>query len=77
MSQSWSAEDLCVWDALARAGHVPSDEQPSLLSVVNAAQALERQRILENLRSLSEAEQFILRNIITWISLGAPDHDPR
>jgi len=77
MPQSWSAEDLCVWDALARAGHVPFDEQPSLLTVVNAARELERRRILTNLEALPPSDRVVLQNVMAWLALGAPDHDPR
>lgn len=77
MPNSWSPEDEAVWDSLVQAGFVSPDDPLSLLSVVNGAARLERHRILRNLNSLPEPDQRALRNLTTWLMMGAPDHDSR
>lgn len=73
----WSAEDTAVWDSLALAGFIDPGEPRSLLTVVNGAARHERARILRNLHTLPEDEQYVLRHVIVWLMTGAPDRDPR
>jgi hypothetical protein len=77
MASEWSSEDLAVWDSLVQAGFIHPDDPYSLLSLVNGAARFERARILKNLHTLPEEDQAALHNIIVWISIGAPDRDPR
>jgi hypothetical protein len=74
---SWTLEDEAVWDSLVDAGYIKPDDPRSLLSVVNGASRHERARLLKNLHTLPEDEQYALRHIIVWIMSGAPDRDPR
>lgn len=48
-----------------------SDDTFSVLGVVNAARAFERDRLIDSIGTLPVADQFILSNIVEWLRHGA------
>lgn len=73
MTFQWSAEDTRVWDSLADGGYITEADSWSALTVVNAARAYERDRIVRSLETLPLVERTYLSNIIVWLRMGAPD----
>lgn len=73
MTFRWSEEDTRVWNSLADGGYITESDSWSALTVVNAARAYERDRIVALLRTLPPAQQSYLANIIAWLQNGASD----
>lgn len=74
----WTEEDTRVWNSLADGGYITEKDAWSALTVVNAARAYERDRIVRALETLPAAERAYLSNIMVWLRMGAPDgHEPK
>lgn len=73
MGFTWTDEDTRVWDSLADGGYITEGDSWSALTVVNAARAYERDRIVSLLRTLPAPQQTYLANILAWLENGAPD----
>lgn len=73
MAYVWTEEDTRVWNSLADGGYITEDDSWSALTVVNAARAYERDRIVAAMQKLPPADRIYLSNIMTWLSMGAPD----
>lgn len=67
-------EDERVLSALCTGEFLDPADGFSLLSVVNAARSFERSRIIDNIGTLSPADQVVLSSITTWLACGAPDN---
>lgn len=70
-----STEDERVMQTLIAAGYVDIDETLSLLTVVNAARHLERDRIIAALETLPVEDQVFLSQILEWLRDGAQTRD--
>jgi hypothetical protein len=73
MTFQWTQEDTQVWNSLADGGYITEEDSWSVLTVVNAARAYERDRIVTLLRTLPAPQQTYLALILAWLEIGAPD----
>lgn len=69
----WTDEDTRTCDALVRSGHMTYQEPVTVLGIVNAARAWERQRICEILDHQPDEIRATLTAVLVWLDDGAPD----
>ncbi len=70
---SWTQEDTRTCDALVRSGHMTYQQPVTVLGIVNAARAYERERINDILDKQPAWVRASLTDVMVWLDNGAPD----
>lgn len=71
----WTREDVRTCEALMDGGFLSDREPVSVLSIVNAARAFERARVIDLLQEVSHPLPDIVHPVIRWLNDGAPPAD--
>lgn len=69
----WTHEDTRTIDSLVRAGHMTYREPVTVLGIVNASRAYERERIVKILDGQPDEIRAMLTTVLVWLDEGAPD----
>jgi len=69
----WTAEDTRTCDALVNSGHMTYREPVTVLGIVNAARAWERERLSGILDKQPDEIVSGLTSVLIWLDHGGPD----